>query len=206
MNPWVTCLIGAAVVAALALLIYLWFGVYMAKQKNAYCRTRIGRQAESMARRWGHIYLRGVRLPFEGGSVKIDHMVIGTFGVVLLNGYDGHGSLYGSRGDQGWYLYDKDNKQKKTLTNPMTRMENGIAAMRKIFAESGVYHVTDVDAFLVFGNGVDLNVSLSGKEPVQVFSLKKFGRELRRSKYQMEGKVNPEKAVEALRRAADSIQ
>ena len=206
MNPWMMLLIGAGVVAVIALLLYLWFGVYMAKQKNAYCRAHAGRQMQSMAKRWGHIYLRGVRLPFEDKSVKIDHMVIGTFGVVLLNGYDGHGSLYGSRGDQGWYLYDKDNKHKKTLPNPMTRMENGIAAMRKVFAENGVYNVTNVDAFVVLGNGVELNVSLSGKEPVRVLPLKRFGREMGRSKYQMEGKVDPEKAVEALRKAAESIE
>ena len=205
MELWQMLLLGAGVLAVLALLLYLWFGVYMAKQKNAYCRGRAGKQMQSMARRWGHVYLRGVRLPLGDQTVRIDHMVIGTFGVVLLNGYDGHGSLYGNPGDQNWYLYDKENR-KKVIPNAMTRMENGIAAMRKVFAGAGVYNVTGVDAFIVFGNGAKLNVSLSGKEPAKVLPLKKLGRELGRSKYQMEGKVDPQKAVEALQKAAESIQ
>lgn len=71
------------------------------------------------SRRGGHLYLENVTLPgAEGKPVHMDHIVAGTFGVLVFNCYDYQGDLYGNPKDQQWHLYKKEEK-KASFRNPL---------------------------------------------------------------------------------------
>lgn len=204
MELWLKLVLSAAVVLILVLSVWLFVTVYTARQKNAWCRSLAIKKMRRMSSHGGHTCLENVRLPYEGKTVRVDCMVIGTFGIVMMNAYDGKGSLYGSQSDKGWYYFDKENR-KTAINNPLPRMDGAVSALRSVFADAGVYNATELEKFVVYENRVKLNLTKASGMSASVMNLRTLGKLLSRSKYEKEGRLDAEKAVAAVRKVSESI-
>lgn len=189
--------IGAAIVVALLLVVYLFVDVYIGKKKGTYCRKKVGKKCRAMARRGGHIYMRDLTLPAEPRPARIDHVMIGEFGMVLVNCLDYRGELYGTATDKNWFFYDKENRR-KVIANQIARMDQCLSAVRKVLAEQKVYNVNQIDTFVVFGNGVKLGVTRDNRSQHVIVRRKQIGKLLGKEKYLLAGKTDPEKTAAAL--------
>lgn len=193
-------LIAVTVLAVLVVLCVLAgiASVLVAKSRGVFCRNKVGKACERLARRGGHIYLPNVTLPGpEGKPVHMDHVVAGTFGVLVFNCYDYRGDLYGNAQDQNWHLYQKEEK-KSSFRNPLPKCQQAVPALRQVFAKEKVYNVTQIESYLVFSNGVKLNTPREA-EGVSILRLKQVRPLLHREKYLMDNRVTPKQIAQAIK-------
>ena len=196
MRPEIILLVVLAVLLALCILAAVASRL-LAKTRGVFCRNQVGKACRSLARRGGYVYLEDVTLPgAEGKSVHMDHLVAGTFGVLIFNCYDYKGDLYGNLKDQQWHLYKKEEKA-ASFANPLPQCQAAVTALRQVFAKEKVYNVTQIETFLVFGNGVKLNTQKEAGG-VTILQLRQVGPLLHRDKYMMDHKVSPQQMAEAI--------
>lgn len=197
MRPELILLVVLAVLLVLCVLAAMT-SCLLAKSRGVFCRSQVGKACRSLARRGGHLYLENVTLPgAEGKPVHMDHIVAGTFGVLVFNCYDYQGDLYGNPKDQQWHLYKKEEK-KASFRNPLPQCQAAVTALRQAFAKEKVYNVTQIETFLVFGNGVRLNTPREAGG-VAILRLRQVKPLLHREKYMMDHKVSPQQMAEAIR-------
>ena len=137
MNP-IFVIVGIPVlIAGIIALLYYFLHVRNTEGAGAVERTtRLLRRFAVMRR---YQVLSNVRFTYKGRDYKIENMLIGYFGILLVHTLGGRGSYYGQMdGDQWQRVLEKD---KNVFPNPIKQQEEAIMALRGIFAQNKVYNV-----------------------------------------------------------------
>ena len=92
----------------------------------------------------------------------------------------------------------KKEEKKASFRNPLPQCQAAVTALRQAFAKEKVYNVTQIETFLVFGNGVRLNTPREAGG-VAILRLRQVKPLLHREKYMMDHKVSPQQMAEAIR-------
>lgn len=186
--------IGVALILAAVLAIIL------KKRKNA----RSGRQGEKKVARIlrnfamlrGFKVINGLYLPLYDKTTEIDHILIGYFGMIVIETKNCHGEVYGDEKQDQWTHLVGKSKTKHTLYNPVKQNQTHIDCIRHIFVKEQIYKVNIENLVVFTGKKLQLNVGRS-MPIIQVRQLKKY---LHKSKYAEDKGIDVDKIYDTLMR------
>ncbi len=164
----------------------IFFIIFLKKNRINKINNKIGKNGEKKVSRKlkrysftrGYKIINNIYLPLYDKTSQIDHIIIGRFGIIVIETKNLHGEIYGSMFDDKWIQYIGDKKHK--FYNPLKQNQGHIDIIRHIFNKEKIYKV-DIESFVVF---VDNKVGLNVKKNLPVYKLKKFIKILNKSKYQ----------------------
>lgn len=146
--------------------------------------------------------INNVELPLgEGRYTHVDHILIGFFGVMVLENRCEPGAIYGEARDKEWVsvVTSKNGSEtRKKFKNPVTLNQEHCEAIRKIFQQEKIYKV-DIESYVVF---TSRKIQLGAQPNLPVMSLKKFKKLLSHSRYSDNGPVDVPVVYEAIMKQA----
>lgn len=132
-------------------------------------------------------------LPLYDKTTQIDHVVIGFFGMIVIETKNMCGEVYGDPRAKEWTYIVGDNKRK--LYNPIKQNQAHIDCIRHCLAKENIYNVT-IDNVVVFAdNKVQLYLQKGDGTVIKRNRLKKL---LRKSRYEKDRDVDVERIYQAL--------
>lgn len=141
------------------------------------------------------IILSDITLQFKKETVHIDHVYIGSFGILLVDVYDFHGSLYGNEKDPNWAYYEKDDKT--AIKNPIIDLNEKNGILREIFAAEKIYKLEYDCAAVVPANTKTLELYAKSKTLMRLNEFKKY---ISRSSFDEDKGVNKENVASAIKK------
>lgn len=141
--------------------------------------------------------INNIDLPLKNGAyTHIDHILIGFFGVMVLENCELGGIIYGDTRDKEWVsVITKDNIDKKArFKNPLNENQEHIEALRGIFQKENIYKIS-IESYGVFTNP---KAQLSVSPNLPVMDLKTFKKLLKKDKYSETGPIDVETVYNAI--------
>ncbi len=184
---------GVALTALVALVVFL---VYRKKRTD-----RIGVKGEKkvagILKRWALLrnykVINGLYLPLYDKTTQIDHIVIGFFGMIVIETKNMGGEIYGNPKEKSWTHIM--GKQKHSLYNPVMQNQAHIDCIRHWLAKENIYNIS-IDSVIVFANNkAELYLTKSDAVIIKLKQLKKL---LHKAKYEKDRDVDVEKLYNAL--------
>ncbi|MDR2656117.1 MAG: NERD domain-containing protein [Oscillospiraceae bacterium] len=159
-------------------------------------KEKISAVLKRFARRRKHRLLTDLKIQGKNGSLEIDNVYIGEFGVLVLDSFGYEGELYGGEKEPRWALYEK--KLKSPIENPIIALNEKVDAIRRIFAKEGVYKV-DIKAYVLFRQKASkLRINFQSPHILRIEGFRKF---LSDKSFECDRSVRIEKVAEALEKA-----
>lgn len=194
MDWWIYVIIIAAVVAlAIAALI---IRKAVLNKKGVYLAGQVTSKLKSYSSLRQYKVLTGVRLPYRDGVKELSHVLIGIFGVIVVDAHPLSGELYGTADDKKWVLVHKNGK-KEQLPNLALDLQEKVDAVRQAFAAQGIYKVS-IDSINVVQNS-EKKLALYVASSLPLIRLKRLGAFLNKSKYDTDADVDMNKLAGILR-------
>lgn len=139
--------IGAVLLLLLLIYIVLWSVNRRKKQKGIAGERRVAKALRKYARKHGAYLMNSLYLPLYDGCTEIDHVLCGSFGVVVIETKNVGGTITGS----GEYLTQHIGKRVHKLRHPLKQNETHIRNMEHHLRKAGLSDVP-VHGFVVFSN------------------------------------------------------
>ena len=197
MTPIQWMILGAVILAAILLLILILCLVRLHHRKLGIDGKR---KVAGILKRFAGIrsfrVLNDLKLKTPKHEVCIDHVLIGFFGILVVNTKNLTGAVYGDGRGKTWAnVITKKNKETKTnFPNPLFENQLAIEAIREVLSANSVYKVS-IESYVVFTRK---KATLYIPKGIPVLSLKDFRKLLKRSKYSADGDVDVKKVAEVL--------
>lgn len=186
-------------IIAVAILAAVLMTVYYCKKKNAKFRQRgikgekkVSRilKKKTIGRPWKVI--NDIYLPLYDKTTQVDHILIGPFGVLVLETKNYVGEVYGSPSDREWSQVCGHEKHK--FYNPLMQNKTHIDCIRHLFVKENIFNI-DMTGLVVFA---DKKVQLYMPKDLPILRINKLKRELRKSKYDKDKGVDVDKIYRAI--------
>lgn len=172
------------------------------KKSGALSRKKIASILRNFAGIRSFRVINDIDLPLEEGRyTHIDHILIGFFGLMVLENRTEPGAIYGEARDKEWVsvVTKKNNSEfRKKFKNPVTLNQEHCEAIRKIFQQEKIYKV-DIESYVVF---TDPKIQLGAQPNLPVMNLKKFKKLLSHSRYSDNGPVDVSAVYSAIMKRA----
>lgn len=131
--------------------------------------------------------LNDVYLPLYDKVTQIDHILIGFFGILVVETKNTQGEIYAQPNDKEWAIVDGKTGKKKYIYNPLMQNKTHVEAIRYILTTSKVYKI-DIDSLVVFTSGKKAKLFIKKGFPVILSkTLPKF---LRKDRYETDKEVD----------------
>lgn len=175
------------VLVAVAALIGLFYLVH-------FLRYRSGKLAHARVmgalKRFGLIrnykILENLHLRYGEREAQIDCMLVGFFGILLVNAINDTAEYYGDVGDRQWVKVMKDKRSR--MDNLCAKNIRDIELLREIFSKNGVYGI-QMEGLVVFCGNVKKTIfGITGGQGLM--NLKKFKAYLGKSKFEKDNDVD----------------
>lgn len=185
--------------SALAILVVV--ALFVRKRRKGESRgrdgeRRVARVLARAARRCGGRVLNGVHLPLYEQSTEFDHILVGPFGVLVVETKNLGGEIFGDGNQQEWTQVTKT--AKRSFYSPLLQNKTHVDNLRHHFQKERLYKVTIESAVVFADPGVTLNVPRS----LPVYTLKALAKRLTRDAYLADKGVNVEQVVATISRNA----
>lgn len=99
--------------------------------------------------------LNNVYLPLYDSTTEIDHIVIGDFGIVVVETKAVNGEIYANENEKEWTHIIGTKKHK--LYNPLMQNKTHINCIQHILRKEKIYNV-NIDSLVVFAGNVEVNI------------------------------------------------
>ncbi len=142
-------LIAVCGITALLLLIFalLWVQNRRKKQRGIAGERRVAKILRRFAKKRHATLINGMYLPLYEGCTEIDHLLCGSFGVIVVETKNIGGTVSGS----GEYLTQQMGNKTHKLRNPQKQNETHIRNVEHHLRKAGFDHVP-VRGYVVFAN------------------------------------------------------
>lgn len=130
-------------------------------------------------------------LPLYDKTTQIDHVLIGFFGILVIETKNVKGELYGDPRKKNWLHIVGGERHE--LYNPLMQNQTHIDCMRHIFAKEKIYNQS-IESLIVFTNK-KLSLNIPNKLPI--IMLKKLPKFLRQERFEKDNNVDVD-AIEAV--------
>ena len=177
LDQTVIILWAVAVVIILAVLLYVVIKRKREKAKNA-AKGRRGEAAvagklRSICRSKGFALLNNVYLPLYDTTTQLDHIVVGPFGILVVETKADQGEIYGSPKDENWVQVIGDGRNKHY--NPLKQNKTHCDNLRHNLKKKNLY-VVKIESLVVYA-AKNVQLYTTGNAPVVTMKqLKKFFR------------------------------
>lgn len=206
---WLYYLLGAAV-AVLIIVGALLLRRHSLHRQGIYAKRKATAALKKYALLRYYKVLTDLELPAAGpaGSsrtVKIENVLVGFFGLLVVTSIDRKGEFYGKRTDKSWtYMLngEKNALSREMVPNPIVQNQEVLAALREILSKEKVYNIPMEAIVVVAGNSKRTKLYISNCP--EMFYLKELTKYLAKSKFDKDSQVDVEKLSELLGRYAVS--
>ena len=132
-------------------------------------------------------------------DLTIDHVLIGFFGILVVNTQNLSGSVYGDGRGKTWtHVITKKGREVKTsFPNPLLENQQAVDAIREVLSANSIYKI-NIESWVVFTRR---KASLNVPKGLSVLTLKGFRKLLKRSKYSADGPVDVALVADTLSKA-----
>ncbi|HIZ55003.1 MAG TPA: NERD domain-containing protein [Firmicutes bacterium] len=149
--------------AAIVILLFIIFGIALRKVKRQARHTvaeeglrkggmagedRVAEQLQIYARANGCKVINRIYLPLYGSTTEIDHILIGKFGVLVIETKNMRGQIYGTAKDREW-IQMVNGKKKHQFYNPLYQNKTHIATLRHLLVREKMDKV-HIEGLVVF--------------------------------------------------------
>lgn len=172
-----TYIIGSVVFAVIAIIfIAIYFGYKRHKENRIYKAGKKGEKQvqhilEKIAKKNHYEVINDIYLPLYEESTQIDHIVVGNFGIAVLETKNVGGEIYGSKKDKNWTQILKE--ERKTLYNPLAQNKTHVDCVQHLLQKEEIYKVP-IQSLVVFTNPhCELNID-RGNPVITIDLLKKY--------------------------------
>lgn len=189
--------IWAIVFAVILLVVLIAVGIIFHKKRT----ERIGVKGEKKVAKklgpWAMIrnykVINGLYLPLYDKTTEIDHVVIGFFGIIVIETKNMGGEIYGDVKSKEWTHIMGEQKHK--LYNPVMQNQAHIDCIRHCLAKEKIYNI-NIDNVVVFANNkVQLYLQ---RGDATILKLKQLKKLLRKDRYEKDRDVDVDKLYNAL--------
>lgn len=129
--------------------------------------------------------LSNLDLPHGSGTVHVENMLIGFFGIIFTESISKNGEYYGELKGERWIRIT--DKERTEFPNPLLRGEQAMSAVRELFSKDGLYRVPMEQFVVVARKSKKLKMYIGGAEIVSLAELKK---QLGKVKYEKDNNVD----------------
>lgn len=198
--------VSLIILLAIALISLLYLGFYLLtiyvlnpSGKGAHKKTTRTLKKYGLIR--GFKVLSDVRFTYKGKEHRIENILIGYFGVLIVHTLGGRGEYYGQLDGKEWSR-NLDNK-KDVFPNPVIAQDEAVAAMRAIFSKSKIFNVP-IEPLVVLtnrSNKTKLYIT-NGNRILLPGKLKPY---LDKTKFEKDAGVDVAKIADAIKQAEISV-
>lgn len=188
--------VGIFLLMALYTAWYLW-----RKKKRESATDRIGAagerlmasQLKKIAGQYGWTVLNNVYLPLYDKTTQIDHLIVGEFGVLVVETKHISGVIYGDAASKNWK--QDIGKKHNTLYNPLLQNKAHLDCLSHHLKKAGLKNVS-VSGVVVF-SAKDAYLNLPKGLPV--VTMDRLPDFLKRSSFHARSKTDPQEVLRAIR-------
>lgn len=188
---WMTIIISA-IIAVLFIILYFWFKKRKIIKSGKLGERKVAKILNRYATMRGYKVINDFYLPLYDKTTQIDHILIGYFGIIVIETKNYKGSIYGDPSAKSWsHIVGNDRNE---MYNPLKQNQTHIDCIRHIISKANIYNVK-IDSLIVFANKkTDLFIP-KGLPIIKINKLKKF---LKQGKYMADNGVDVEKIYNTL--------
>ena len=188
---WVGVTILVVLIAVISLLVFL------RKKKTDKIGVKGEKKVAKILKPWAlmrsYKVINGLYLPLYDGTTEIDHIIIGFFGMIVIETKNMGGEIYGDVKAKDWTHIMGDKKHK--MYNPVMQNQAHIDCIRHCFAKEKIYNI-NIDNVVVFANNkAQLFLQKGDATIIKISQLKKL---LNKVKYEKDKDVDVDKLYNAL--------
>lgn len=188
--------------AALVLIIFaLWF-VHFIKMQRA---KKIGKDGEKVVAKMLAKYagirsykvLNDVYLPLYDKTTQIDHILVGFFGILVVETKNLSGEVYGDPKKKDWlHIIGKKNQKKHKLYNPIMQNQTHVDCIRHILSKENIYK-TNIESIVVFPSK---KIQLFIPKGLPIVTKKLFKKFIHQPRFQKDNDVDVDLLVNTIRK------
>lgn len=108
-------------------------------KKGLWGKKFVNKKLQALARQKGFVALQDVEVRNGDKSVRLDHVLVGPFGVLLLQSIQGAGSFWGDGKQETWACTDDGSKI--LFRNPLDELDEKSALLRQVLSKHKCYNV-----------------------------------------------------------------
>ena len=188
---WVGVTILVVLIAVIVLLVFLH------KRKTDKIGVKGEKKVAKILKPWAlmrsYKVINGLYLPLYDGTTEIDHIVIGFFGMIVIETKNMSGEIYGDVKSKDWTHIMGDKKHK--MYNPVMQNQAHIDCIRHCFAKEKIYNI-NIDNVVVFANNkAQLFLQKGDATIIKIKQLKKL---LKKAKYEKDKDIDVDRLYNAL--------
>lgn len=196
-NP--SMLFPALVMGALLIFVIIYFIVKAMKKRRT---DRIGKNGEKrvakmldrFARKHNGYALHDLYLPLYDKTTQVDHVLLGQFGMLVIETKAANGEVYGTETDREWVHIIGEQRHK--LYNPLLQNKAHVDCIAHLLRVEKIYKVR-IDSLVVFaGKKIQLNIP-KGMPVITSSLLKSY---LKKPHYQEDCGIDAKAVYEVLKR------
>ena len=186
-------------VAAIALIIFACYIPKMLRTSRLKKQGRVGEEKvatilKKYALMRDYKVINDISIPLYDGCTQIDHILIGTFGLLLIETKSHKGDIYAEPREKEWVHIIGGKKQR--IYNPLLQNKAHIDALRYQLQKNKVYKVP-VEAVVVFSAEKKKNLYIEKGHPIiEIENLKKF---LHQERFERDNGVDVQKLYNFLK-------
>lgn len=166
------------------------------RSRGRYVHAKVTAKLKSYARLRRYQVLTDVTVPYKDGEKTISHILVGIFGLILVDVHEFTGELYGTAEDKKWtYIPKKGARQQPDSLS--LDLQAKADAVRTLLAANKVYRLA-IDSVNVVQNS-EKELMLYVPQSLPVIRLKRLSAMLGKSKYGKDEGVDIEKVVGILK-------
>lgn len=191
-------IIGGA--ALVAVILIIWAVFFIKKQKN----IKIGKEGEkrvaSALKKYAGIrsykVINDIYLPLYDKTTQVDHILIGFFGILVVETKNVSGEVYGDPKKKDWlHIMGKKEKQRKhNLYNPLLQNQTHIDCIRHLLGQENIYNI-NIESLIVFSSK---KVQLFIPKKLPVITFKKLKKYIRHPRFEKDNDIDVPKLYDAL--------
>lgn len=188
MNNSATLVLVIAVIAAvIVLLAAVKLVTWRTQVKNG---TYVHNKVDKILKRYGVIrnfkILRDFEIRANGESVKVEHALIGFFGIIFLTARGETADFYGERTSENWLMV-KDETKRKRIPNPIAQNEKAMALARNVLGQNKIYKVPMEGLAVFSGREKKTNLYCADSTVIRLKALKGY---LNKAKFDKDNNVD----------------
>ncbi len=181
--------VGAVMVVIIAVIVILMMK-NRKKGKKAYVNPDVLHVLKKHVRLRDAKFFNNVAFSDGEKTITVDHVLIGIFGVMLIDAREERGEIYGEEKDKTWT--HKAGERKISFQNPLRVLEEAEQLLRKRLAANNIYGVP-IERRVVFTVDSAKALGIYVPENLPYSRLKGFKALLQKKRYDTDNGVDVEK-------------
>ncbi len=162
------------------------------RSRGRYVHAKVTARLNRYARLRRYRVLTDVTVPYKDGEKNISHLLVGIFGILIVDAHEFSGELYGTAEDKKWtYIPKKGARQQPDSLS--LDLQAKADAVRTLLAANKVYRLA-IDSVNVVQNA-EKGLVLYVPQSLPVIRLKRLSAMLGKSKYDKDEGVDIEKVA-----------